>query len=86
MDLLIIIGVVGALLALAAFVGNELEWVSAKSFAYDLVNFVSALMLLYYAFTTRAYPFVLTNSVWALVSGIDVFKYLLKRVLRRGGS
>lgn len=84
MDLLLVVGVVGALLALAAFVGNEFGWVSADSFVYDLVNFVSALMLLYYALTTRAYPFMITNSVWALVSGVDVFKYLLQRVLRRG--
>jgi hypothetical protein len=79
MSVLELFGIGCALLALIAFVGNEYKMLSADSFLYDLLNFVSALGLLYYAYATGAVPFMITNTVWALVSGIDVVKYLLKR-------
>lgn len=81
-----VFGIACALLALVAFVSNEYKLLSAESFWYDFLNFLSALGLLYYAYTQHQVPFMITNSVWALVSGIDVVKYFLKRSgLQRGG-
>ena len=82
MDWLLVIGVLGAALALVAFVGNEFGWISAESFTYDLVNLISAIGLLFYAYQTNAIPFMITNAVWALVSGIDVGKYVMKKLAR----
>lgn len=85
MDLLLALGIICSIMALIAFVGNEFGIVSAESFLYDLLNFVSAAGLLFFAYKTNAVPFMITNSVWAIVSGIDVAKYLLKQLAPRRG-
>ena len=74
-----ILGICSALLALFAFAGNEWWFMPARGFWYDAINFLSALGLFTYAYTEGVIPFMLTNSVWALVSGIDVLRHLLKR-------
>ncbi len=73
-----ILGIGAALLALLAFAGNEWRFMPARGFWYDALNFLSALGLLTYAYTQNVIPFMITNSVWALVSGIDVLRHLLK--------
>lgn len=80
-----LLGILSALLALSAFVANEYGKLKAESFWYDFLNFISGVGLFMYAYHEGVIPFMLTNSVWALVSGIDVVKYLLggKR-LKRG--
>lgn len=77
-----IIGIGSALLVLAAFVLNEYGKLSSESLWYDAINFIASLGLLAYAFVNHVWPFVITNSVWALVSGIDVARYYTKG--RRG--
>jgi chromate transport protein ChrA len=72
-----IFGIACAVMALVAFVGNEYHLLSTESFLYDALNFLSAVGLLYYAYETNAVPFMITNAVWALVSGMDVSKYLI---------
>lgn len=71
-----ILGVFSALLALSAFVANEYGKLTAESLWYDLINLISAVGLGFYAYSIGAIPFIITNSVWGLVSGIDVIKYL----------
>jgi hypothetical protein len=83
MNWLLVLGFVSALVALVAFVGNQFGKLRAESFLYDFLNFISALGLLYYAYETKAYPFMLTNTVWALVSGADVCKYIAKKLTRQ---
>lgn len=74
-----LLGIGSALLALFAFAGNEWRFLPARGFWYDAINFLSALGLLTYAYTQGVVPFMITNSVWALVSGIDVVRHLTKR-------
>lgn len=74
-----ILGIASALLALAAFVGNEYGKMTTESFIYDLLNFFAGLGLVIYAAKIGALPFIITNTVWALVSGFDVVKYLWRR-------
>ncbi|HZX01240.1 MAG TPA: hypothetical protein VFE87_02510 [Candidatus Paceibacterota bacterium] len=82
MNNLEILGILSALLALIAFVGNEYHKLSSESFWYDLLNFLSGVGLIIYALSIEAIPFVITNSVWALVSGIDLVKYARKRLFK----
>ena len=79
MDGFELLGIIAAIVTLTAFVANEYGALSAESFLYDSLNFVSGLGLLIYAVHSGVIPFIITNAVWALVSGIDVAKYLLKR-------
>jgi hypothetical protein len=73
-----IVGIGSALLVLAAFVLNEYGELSSESIWYDGINLVASLGLFIYASVNHVWPFVLTNGVWALVSGIDVVRYLVK--------
>jgi hypothetical protein len=64
------------LLALVAFIGIQYHKLADTSIIYDGLNLASGLGLVFYAYTIGAVPFIITNSVWALVSGIDVVRYL----------
>lgn len=70
-----IVGIVSAFLTLTAFVGNEYGKLTAESIWYDALNFVASIGLLVYAAHLGALPFMVVNSVWALVAGFDVVKY-----------
>lgn len=83
MEALELLGIGSALLALLAFVGNEYGKLKAESFAYDCINLVSGLGLFTYAYMNNVVPFMITNSIWALISGIDVVKYALRKA-RKG--
>ncbi len=72
-----ILGIASAVLALIAFVGNQYHKLADTSIIYDGLNLVSGLGLVFYAYTIGAVPFMITNSVWAVVSGIDVGRFFL---------
>ncbi len=83
MDPLEVLGIGSAFLVLYAFVSNEYGNMSAQSYAYDLLNFLGALGLFLYAFQSGVIPFMLTNGVWATVSGIDLWRQMRKKKRRR---
>ena len=77
-----ILGILSALLTLSAFIMNQYDMLSNDDIRYDAMNMFSGIGLVIYAISINGVPFMLTNSVWAVVSGIDVVKYFLKK--RRG--
>jgi hypothetical protein len=79
MDPLEVLGIGSAFMVLYAFVGNEYGMFPARSYKYDMLNLLGATGLFFYAFATGVIPFMLTNAVWAAVSGLDVWKHLKKR-------
>ena len=79
MDLMEIIGIISALLTLSAFIMNQYGVLCNDDIRYDAMNMFSGVGLVVYAVSIHGIPFILTNSVWAVVSGIDVTKYLLKK-------
>lgn len=79
MGILEIIGIVSALLTLSAFIMNQYGILSNEDIRYDTMNMISGIGLVVYAVSIHGVPFILTNSVWAVVSGIDVVKYILRR-------
>lgn len=79
MDPLEVLGIGSAFMVLYAFVANEYGTLSVRSLTYDLLNFFGAAGLFLYAFQTGVVPFMVTNSVWACVSGLDVFKHVRRR-------
>jgi len=78
MNTLEILGISCAALALVAFVANQYHFWESDSFWYDFLNFISAAGLLYYAVKTGAIPFIITNTAWGLISGIDVVRYFFR--------
>ena len=78
-----ILGIVSALVTLAAFVANEMGYLTTEDFSYDFLNMISSMGLFAYAYSTGVVPFMLTNSVWFLVSATDVVRYLFRKKKRR---
>jgi len=64
----IIIGLIGAFLILLAFFMNQIHKWKSDSIVYDITNLVGALLMAYYSYILRAWPFLILNLVWAGVS------------------
>ena len=79
MNNLEILGIISALLTLSAFIMNQYGMLGNEDIRYDAMNMFAGLGLVLYAVSIHAVPFMLTNTVWALVSGIDVVKYFLRK-------
>jgi len=79
MDPLEVLGIGSAFMILYAFVANEYGTLSVRSLTYDALNFLGSIGLFIYAFQTGVIPFMVTNSVWACVSGLDVYKHMRRR-------
>ena len=77
------LGIVSALVTLSAFVANELGFLTTEDFTYDFLNMVSSMGLFAYAYSTGVFPFMLTNSIWFLVSASDVVRYVFGKRARR---
>ncbi|HRY36339.1 MAG TPA: hypothetical protein P5230_00450 [Candidatus Magasanikbacteria bacterium] len=73
------IGIIGAGLVLLAFLMNQMKKWKNDSLIYDLVNFLGAGVLIVYGLMIKGYPFVILNTVWALVSLRDIFIDLKKK-------
>lgn len=73
-NLTLIIGIIGSLVTLYAFIMVQIEKWTAKSKLFDLFNFLGAVFLLFYALDTKSIPFILTNTVWGLFSLKDLIK------------
>ena len=79
-----ILGISSALVTLSAFMANQFGYLSNEDFLYDFLNMISGAGLFVYAYSTGVIPFMITNSVWFLVSASDVVRYVTgKRSQRR---
>ncbi|MFA5188498.1 MAG: hypothetical protein WC460_04010 [Patescibacteria group bacterium] len=83
MDLTIIIGSLGALLILIAFIMNQLHKWQEDYLIYDLVNAIGSLLLVTYAIILASYPFLILNLVWLALSLRDVVVDLKKSGTRK---
>jgi hypothetical protein len=74
MDLITLVGIIGASLVLAGFVGNRLKYMQSDSSSYVVINAVGSLVLVGYSIFIESYPFVALNVVWLLFSVNDLFR------------
>ena len=72
------VGFAGALMILAAFVSSSLAKLSRGSYLYMLVNGGGATLLVYYAYATGVWAFVLLNVVWLSVELYYAYKKFFK--------
>lgn len=79
MDIYLILGIVGALMTLTAFILNQIGKLDEKQLTYDLLNTVSSILLLTYALHGMIIPFIITNAVWLAVSLHDVLMALIRK-------
>ncbi len=78
----LLLGTLGTLLILAAFVLDEFvkAW-NQNSVRYNLMNIAGAGLLLYYAFTLPSLPFMALNAAWIVAAIIK-----LGRLMRNAGQ
>ena len=73
----LIIGIVGMLLILVAFVLEEFDRkFSQETISYNLCNIIGSAMLIYYGFVIKGWPFVFLNAVWCLAALVKLGKIL----------
>ena len=78
MDITLIIGSVGVVLILIAFVLNQFHKWKQDYLIYDLFNLVGGILLYIYASKIGSYPFIVFSIAWALISFRDVMADLYK--------
>ncbi len=77
-DFTTILGIIGAVLILVAFALVEFKIWKTEMTRYDLVNFFGSAVLVYYGILIKGYPFVILNTIWALVSLRSIIIDILK--------
>lgn len=81
---MLFIGVIGAGIILLAFFMNQTQRWDSDSVFYDLANIIGALLLVLYSYFLRAWPFVVLNSIWLLVSFVEMHFDVQKMNKRKG--
>ncbi|MBT7706004.1 hypothetical protein HN747_01010 [archaeon] len=71
MIVITIIGFLGMLLILLAFLMNQRGKWDQKDFAYDFVNFLGAGLMAIYAYLISSWPFLVLNLFWMIYSAKD---------------
>jgi len=64
MTIIDILGFVGMILLLSAFISNQVNWLRNDSIAYQLFNLVGAYLLTWYAYVLGNTPFIILEFVW----------------------
>lgn len=82
-DPLFVLGIIGSVLSLLVFFLNQIGKLSAKNIWYDSINALGAVLLLAFAIREEVWPFVITNTVWFLVSFFDVLSWARRQLRRR---
>ena len=67
-----IIGFIGALVLLVAFLLNQLGHWETSDFEYDFINLIGAALLTLYGWQMESYPILVLFAVWTLFSLKDV--------------
>ncbi|MEK9160447.1 MAG: hypothetical protein AAB440_00200 [Patescibacteria group bacterium] len=76
MDPITLIGVLGAALLLAAFIASALNVMENEDLWYNVLNFVGAALLTWYAVLINSWPFIVIEAVWAVVALRGMWKKL----------
>lgn len=74
-----ILGSLGALLILIAFILGQIHVWKDDSLIYDVVNLLGSVILIIYGVLISGWPFVVLNSIWAIVSLRDTILDLKKK-------
>lgn len=71
-DYWLIIGIIGMVCILLAFSMVQFKKWQASDLVYSWVNLLGSVLLVVYAVSGNAWPFIILNSVWAIVSALGI--------------
>jgi len=77
-DLILIIGTIGMLCLLIAFILNLLKKITQDSLAYNTLNIIGGGLLTYYAYVLNSIPFLILEAIWTLFA-IYKLVYIIKK-------
>jgi uncharacterized membrane protein len=63
-----IISLVGAIMILVAYAGNQRAWMGRESVSYNLLNLAGSALLAWVAIVDHRAGFIFLESAWALLS------------------
>lgn len=63
-----LISVVGAVMILVAYAGNQRGWMGRENRMYNVLNFVGSALLAWVAIVDRRVGFIFLEGMWALLS------------------
>ena len=63
-----LISVIGAVMILVAYAGNQRGWMGRENRAYNILNFVGSALLAWVAVVDRRAGFIFLEGAWALLS------------------
>ncbi len=79
MDLIELCGWVGAIMLLIAYSANLLGKVKNDAVIFLVTNIIGSGLLIFNAYANKAYPFIIINVFWFLVSTYQLMKSSLKK-------
>ena len=79
MDPYLLIGILGMVCILIAFLLNQLKVWKQEMLIYDLTNAIGSFLLGLYAYVGEVWPFLVLNAVWFLYSIKDVIHDLTRK-------
>ena len=76
----LIVGIVGMLCIVVAFILDEFyKKFRQDTVQYNVLNIVGAGLLTFYAYSLRAWPFIILNVVWFIAAGVKLGRILRKQ-------
>ncbi|WP_075342716.1 CBU_0592 family membrane protein [Tenacibaculum agarivorans] len=81
MDYFTIIGWLGVVFFVTAYLLLSLEILSAKKTVYHWLNFLGALCLVLNAIAIKDNPTIVVNGIWGLIAVFTVLKIYKKKML-----
>lgn len=75
----LLIGILGTLFILTAFILEQFGVWRDDSLVYALFNFFGSSALIVYAISFVSYPFIILNIAWLIVSVRDIFRSVRRR-------
>lgn len=76
----LIAGIVGMIFILTAFILDEFVLsFNQNTWRYNVLNILGSLLLAYYAFTIKGWPFLVLNVAWFIAAVIKCIEILTKK-------
>jgi lipid-A-disaccharide synthase-like uncharacterized protein len=76
--LITIIGIIGMVIILTAFVLNLFKIVTQSTITYCVMNIIGSAFLLYYAIVGDSLPFIVLQIVWIIFSAYKIILIVKK--------